>query len=115
MIRELTQPQGLFLLIVPFVTALGSALKWTLSLLRWLLLRAIIQTIRIYQIAVSPFLGERCCFSPSCSEYAIEALELYGLIKGSGLTLYRLARCNPRAIPGLDPVPKNCISSSHIL
>ena len=61
--------------------------------------------IRAYQYAVSPFLGRRCRFVPSCSEYTAEALERYGAVKGSRLGLKRISRCHPWNPGGFDPVP----------
>lgn len=60
--------------------------------------------IRIYQYTLSPMLGARCRFYPSCSNYALQALELHGLFKGSWLTLRRLARCHPWHEGGVDHV-----------
>jgi uncharacterized protein len=61
--------------------------------------------IRAYQLLISPLLGARCRFYPSCSHYALEALQLHGLARGSWLTLRRLARCHPLCAGGVDPVP----------
>jgi hypothetical protein len=51
--------------------------------------------VRVYQLAVSPWLGPACRFEPSCSRYAIAAIERYGVLRGGFLSLRRLARCNP--------------------
>ncbi len=61
--------------------------------------------IRAYQILLSPFWGSQCRFHPTCSSYAIEALDKHGAIKGSILAIYRIFRCNPWAKGGIDPVP----------
>ena len=61
--------------------------------------------IRFYQYFVSPWLGSRCRFAPSCSSYAIEALERHGLIRGTFLALRRVGRCHPWNPGGYDPVP----------
>jgi len=61
--------------------------------------------IRLYQWTVSPLLGPRCRFYPSCSQYALEAIERFGLLRGMGLGLWRLLRCNPWNHGGYDPVP----------
>jgi hypothetical protein len=61
--------------------------------------------IRGYQIALSPFFGMHCRFHPTCSEYAREAIEVHGAIKGTGLALWRLLRCNPWCAGGIDEVP----------
>ena len=69
--------------------------------MRFLLLRA----IRVYQLAVSPFLLGRCRFEPTCSHYALEAVERKGAVRGSLLALSRLSRCRPLGGRGFDPVP----------
>jgi len=61
--------------------------------------------ISFYRYAVSPMLGRRCRFFPSCSEYATEAVEKYGAIKGARFALHRLFRCHPWNPGGFDPVP----------
>ena len=61
--------------------------------------------IRAYQLVLSPILGPACRFSPSCSEYAYQAITRYGPVKGSVLTLKRLFRCHPFHPGGYDPVP----------
>jgi putative membrane protein insertion efficiency factor len=61
--------------------------------------------IRLYQWTVSPLLGPRCRFYPSCSQYALEAIARFGAVRGTGLALKRLARCHPWHPGGLDPVP----------
>ena len=60
--------------------------------------------IKVYRYAISPILPSSCRFYPSCSEYAIEALGKYGLLKGSWLALKRIARCHPLSAGGHDPV-----------
>jgi len=67
--------------------------------------KIMLSLIRVYKKWVSPMLGERCRFYPSCSEYAYEAIEKYGLLKGVALGAYRLLRCNPFCKGGYDPVP----------
>lgn len=64
-----------------------------------------IALIRIYQYAISPFLGRRCRFFPSCSEYAAESLIRHGAIKGLWLSVRRIGRCHPWQPGGYDPVP----------
>ncbi len=61
--------------------------------------------IRVYQLAISPMLGPRCRFYPSCSNYALEALRVHGAAKGSYLTARRVCRCHPWNAGGVDPVP----------
>jgi putative membrane protein insertion efficiency factor len=61
--------------------------------------------VRAYQLALAPFAGGACRFHPSCSAYAIAAIETHGLIGGTWLACCRVARCHPFAQPGIDPVP----------
>jgi putative membrane protein insertion efficiency factor len=61
--------------------------------------------IRVYQSTVGPALPPSCRFAPSCSQYAYEAIERYGVFGGSWLALRRLARCQPFGGSGYDPVP----------
>ncbi|MBS1731565.1 MAG: membrane protein insertion efficiency factor YidD [Bacteroidetes bacterium] len=61
--------------------------------------------IRIYQLILSPVLGPKCRFTPTCSQYAMEALKKYGLFKGFWLSLKRISRCHPAGGSGYDPVP----------
>jgi putative membrane protein insertion efficiency factor len=60
--------------------------------------------IRLYKRTLSPMLPPSCRFSPSCSQYALEAMERYGLFKGGALGIYRLLRCHPFSRGGFDPV-----------
>ncbi|MEX2279440.1 MAG: membrane protein insertion efficiency factor YidD [Acidimicrobiia bacterium] len=62
--------------------------------------------IRAYQRFVSPLLGRNCRFSPTCSAYALEALDRHGLLRGSGMAIRRLGRCQPLVDGGYDPVPE---------
>ena len=68
--------------------------------------------IRGYQLAISPLLGPRCRFYPSCSHYAIEAIETHGALHGVWLTIKRISRCHPWHEGGFDPVPA-CLHHSH--
>lgn len=61
--------------------------------------------IKIYQYLISPLLGSSCRFTPTCSQYGIEAIKKYGAFKGGWLTLKRIARCHPWGSHGHDPVP----------
>jgi hypothetical protein len=61
--------------------------------------------IRIYRRWISPWKPPTCRFSPTCSAYAIEALERHGLLRGSALAVWRILRCQPFGTPGFDPVP----------
>ena len=61
--------------------------------------------IKIYQIIISPLLGPSCRFTPTCSQYAVEAIQKYGPFKGSWLSLKRIIKCHPWGGSGYDPVP----------
>ena len=61
--------------------------------------------IRSYQVLISPYLGRHCRFTPSCSAYAMEAIEKYGAFKGGWLAIKRIGRCHPFCEGGYDPVP----------
>jgi uncharacterized protein len=71
--------------------------------------------IRVYQRTLSPLLGPRCRFYPSCSQYLFEAVEIHGLWYGLWLGARRLARCHPLHPGGLDPVPRHeCAEATHV-
>jgi putative membrane protein insertion efficiency factor len=74
--------------------AVSKALAWPL-----------IQLVRLYRLAISPWLGANCRFDPTCSSYAIEALQAYGILKGTWLAMRRIGRCHPWGGSGYDPVP----------
>ena len=61
--------------------------------------------IRGYQIALSPFFGTQCRFHPTCSQYAVEAIEIHGAWRGSWLAVKRILKCHPWHAGGVDPVP----------
>ena len=61
--------------------------------------------VRLYQLTLSRILPQRCRFHPSCSQYAVESLRAYGLLRGGALAMWRLMRCGPWAKAGYDPVP----------
>ena len=65
----------------------------------------LIALVRGYQISLSPLLPAACRYYPSCSAYAIEALERHGALRGTWLAMRRIARCNPFRPGGFDPVP----------
>ena len=69
--------------------------------------RALVLLVRAYQLFISPLLGPRCRFYPTCSQYAIEAVQTHGAIKGSWLALRRVVCCHPMHPGGYDPVPSN--------
>lgn len=61
--------------------------------------------IKIYRLFISPLLGPKCRFYPSCSAYAIEAIQKHGLFKGISLSSKRIMKCHPWGDSGIDPVP----------
>lgn len=67
--------------------------------------KLMLSLIRFYRRGISPLRPSCCIFTPTCSQYAIEAIEKYGAVKGGWLTLKRLLRCNPFHKGGYDPVP----------
>jgi uncharacterized protein len=72
---------------------------------RSLMSRGLIGAVRLYQVGLSPLLPASCRYTPSCSEYAVEALERYGAVRGFWLAVRRIARCHPFHAGGYDPVP----------
>ncbi len=65
----------------------------------------VIALIRFYQYAISPLIGRRCRYFPTCSEYTADAVNKYGALKGSWLGVKRICRCHPWHPGGYDPVP----------
>ena len=65
-----------------------------------------IAIIRGYQLCISPMLGPHCRFSPTCSQYAIEAIQTHGVVKGLYLSAKRISKCHPFHSGGHDPVPE---------
>jgi len=65
----------------------------------------ILVLIRFYQLFISPLIGPRCRFYPSCSHYSQEAIQKFGLLKGGWLSIKRIALCHPGNPGGIDPVP----------
>jgi putative membrane protein insertion efficiency factor len=76
-------------------------MKWLLKTLSF----PFILLIKIYQKIVSPVLGPQCRFTPTCSNYAVEALKKYGVFKGTWLAVKRISKCHPWGGSGYDPVP----------
>ena len=68
--------------------------------------KCILLMIRFYKREISPMLPPSCRFTPTCSEYAMEAIQKHGVIKGTGLAIWRILRCNPFMKGGYDPVPE---------
>ncbi|MGD8567250.1 MAG: membrane protein insertion efficiency factor YidD [Gammaproteobacteria bacterium] len=75
--------------------------------------KLIIGLIRAYQYLLSPFLGSHCRYYPSCSSYAVTAIQDHGILKGLSLALRRLGRCHPWHEGGYDPVPENTNKDNH--
>ena len=75
--------------------ALGRLLAWPMRGLVWL-----------YRMAISPWLGNNCRYTPSCSQYALDALRIHGAFRGSWMAAKRIGRCHPWGGSGYDPVPE---------
>lgn len=87
------------------MTATGNALQRFLRMLSHWLALPLIGLVKLYRLFLSPLVGQHCRFTPTCSQYAIEALQVHGGIKGTYLTAHRLLRCHPWCEGGYDPVP----------
>lgn len=68
--------------------------------------------IHLYRFAISPFLGSNCRYTPSCSAYAVVALQRFGFRRGLRLGLHRVLRCHPWRAGGFDPVPPASMTST---
>ena len=73
--------------------------------LKYLLSLPFIAVIKLYQLVLSPLLGPKCRFTPTCSQYSLEAFKKYGPVKGFWLTIKRIGRCHPWGGHGWDPLP----------
>ncbi len=71
-----------------------------------MLRKLFILPIKFYQVAISPWLGTNCRYQPTCSHYMVDAIEEWGIIKGTWLGIRRIGRCHPWGGHGYDPVPK---------
>lgn len=76
-----------------------------MKLLSKILSYPFILLIKVYQYSISPLMGSKCRFTPTCSHYSLEAFKKYGLFKGFYLTLKRISKCHPWGGSGYDPVP----------
>lgn len=84
-------------------TRLIELVAWLIDALRRLLARAILFAVRFYQSAISPLHGPCCRFTPTCSEYCVQAIQKYGIVKGLLKTAWRVLRCAPWSKGGYDP------------
>ncbi|AWX14934.1 membrane protein insertion efficiency factor YidD [Mergibacter septicus] len=75
--------------------------------------KVLILLIRFYQVVISPLIGPRCRFTPTCSAYGLEAIRTYGAVKGGWLTLKRVLKCHPLGSSGYDPVPPRTEHHNH--
>lgn len=75
--------------------------------------KLLILFLRFYQLALSPYLGSSCRYSPTCSRYAMDALDKYGAAQGSWLAVKRVLRCHPWHAGGYDPVPEKEVCRQH--
>jgi len=75
--------------------------------------KILVMLLKVYQYLVSPWFGQTCRFYPSCSCYAIEAVEKRGVLMGLWLTIRRIGRCHPWHPGGFDPVPEKCEAKLH--
>lgn len=75
--------------------------------------------IYFYRYCISPLIGPRCRFYPTCSTYAVEAIKMHGAIKGGGLSIKRIVRCHPWSEGGEDPVPgcnhQQCLNKDRVI
>ena len=76
-----------------------------------LLRKIFILPIKFYQLSISPLLGSKCRYTPTCSHYMVDAIEEWGILKGGWMGIKRISSCHPWAGHGYDPVPKKDSSS----
>ena len=75
--------------------------------------RILIAILRVYKRFISPLLGPRCRFAPSCSEYAMQAIARFGALQGGWMAIRRIGRCHPLHPGGHDPVPEKPVHPAH--
>ena len=73
---------------------------------RLMIIKLILLIIKGYQLAISPLIGPRCRFAPTCSQYALESFEKHGFVRGLVLSLKRISKCHPFHAGGIDEVPE---------
>ncbi len=83
-------------------------IKYLIKGLRNIFIKFFSFLIRAYQLCISPLHGPCCRFTPTCSAYALEAIQKHGPVKGLFLSTKRILKCNPFHEGGYDPVPENC-------
>ena len=71
-----------------------------------MIIKLVLLIIKGYQLAISPLIGPRCRFAPTCSQYAIESFEKHGFVRGLVLSLKRISKCHPFHAGGIDEVPE---------
>jgi putative membrane protein insertion efficiency factor len=71
-----------------------------------MIIKVILLIIKGYQLAISPLIGPRCRFAPTCSQYALESFEKHGFVRGLVLSLKRISKCHPFHAGGIDEVPE---------
>lgn len=76
---------------------------------------AVLAPIYLYRYAFSPFFAGSCRYEPSCSAYAVDAVQTHGVLRGGALALRRIARCNPWGGSGIDPVPPLAMSDPQTM
>jgi putative membrane protein insertion efficiency factor len=81
-----------------------------LSAVSRVLAAVLVFLVRAYQVALAPLLGGQCRYDPTCSEYAVEALDQHGAFRGAALAGRRIARCHPFRPGGFDPVPSAIVA-----
>lgn len=81
----------------------AAGFRLLLALIGGLPAKVLIGLVRVYQYTISPLIGQRCRFYPSCSNYFIEAIRKYGALRGSIRGIWRILRCNPWSPGGIDP------------